>query len=161
MNIELEQKTEGVLKAFADLDALVTKFLRHLGSERVDPLCRGHVQTISRAADGFTGQCLDTPYLVRWGAVVVDAEPALAEFEFVAKYASEPVVLTRVYLGLSGKLSLDSHQLVPLCDYDEAKVAQALAGLVLTGLLSSVIYAPRDRLYAPEEREDTPEDGGI
>lgn len=93
------------------------------------------------------------------GAVVVDAKPALAEFEFVAKHASESVVLTRLYLGPSGKLSLDSYQLVPLCEYDDPKVARTLAGLVLTGLLSSVIYAPSDRLYAPNERDDTPEEG--
>ena len=159
MNTELELKTEPVLKAFAELDAIITKFLRYLGSAHVDPLCRGHVQSISPSADKFTGQCLDTPYVVRWGAVVVDAKPALAEFEFVAKHGSEPVVLTRVYLGASGKLSLDSHQLVPLCDYDDPQVARRLAGLVLTGLLSSVIYAPRDRLYAPEERDDNPPEG--
>ncbi|MGJ7512544.1 hypothetical protein [Variovorax sp. GT1P44] len=155
MTTDLELKTEPVMKAFAELDALTSRFLRHLGGTNVAPLCRGHVQSISPAADKFTGQCLDTPYVVRWGAVAVEGRPTLEEFEFAARYEGEPVVLARVYLGLTGKLSLDSGQLVPLCDYDDPEVARMLAGLVLTGLLSSVIYAPRDRVYDPDDREDS------
>lgn len=154
MTTDLELKTEPVMKAFAELDAMTSRFLRHLGSANVAPLCRGHVQSISPAADKFTGQCLDTPYIVRWGAVAVEGRPTLEEFEFAARYEGEPVVLTRVYLGLTGKLSLDSGQLVPLCDYNDQEVARTLAGLVMTGLLSSVIYAPRDRIYAVDELED-------
>ncbi|MDM0085743.1 hypothetical protein QTI17_34715 [Variovorax sp. J31P179] len=154
MSTDLELKTEPVMKAFAELDAATSKFLRHLGSANAAPLCRGHVQSISPAGDKFTGQCLDTPYVVRWGAVAVEGRPALEEFEFAARHEGEPVVLTRVYLGLTGKLSLDSGQLVPLCEYDDPEVARMLAGLVLTGLLSSVIYAPRDRVYDLHELED-------
>ncbi|MBT2326377.1 hypothetical protein J7E62_29085 [Variovorax paradoxus] len=154
MTTYLELKTEPVMAAFAELDAIASRFLRHLGSVDVAPLCRGHVQSISPAADKFTGQCLDTPYVVRWRAVVAEGRPALQEFEFAARHEGEPVVLTRVYLGRTGKLSLDSGQLVPLCDYDDHEVARTLAGLVLTGLLSSVIYAPRDRVYDLDELED-------
>ncbi|MDM0116448.1 hypothetical protein QTI66_30340 [Variovorax sp. J22R133] len=154
MSTDLELKTEPVMRAFAELDAMTSRFLRHLGSVNVAPLCRGHAQSISPAGDKFTGQCLDTPYVVRWGAVAVEGRPALEEFEFAARHEGEPVVLTRVYLGLSGKLSLDSGQLVPLCEYDDPEVARMLAGLVLTGLLSSVIYAPRDRVYDLAELDD-------
>jgi len=154
MSTDLELKTEPVMKAFAELDGMTSRFLKHLGSANVAPLCRGHVQSVSPAGDKFTGQCLDTPYVVRWGAVAVEGRPALEEFEFAARHEGEPVVLTRVYLGLTGKLSLDSGQLVPLCEYDDPEVARMLAGLVLTGLLSSVIYAPRDRVYDLAELDD-------
>jgi hypothetical protein len=43
---------------------------------------------------------------------------------------------------------------VPLCEYDDPEVARMLAGQVLTGLLSSVIYAPRDRVYDLHKLED-------
>lgn len=161
MTPDLELKTEPVMKAFAELDAMASRFLGHLGSANVRPLCSGHVQAISPAADKFTGQCLDTPYVVRWRTVVVAGQPTLQEYEFSAQYEGEPVVLTRVYLGATGKLSLDSGQLVPLCDYDDPEVARTLAGLVLTGLLSSVIYAPRDRVYSVDELEDPPADSEV
>jgi hypothetical protein len=101
---------------------------------------------------------LDTAYVVRWRAVVVNDRPALQEFEFVARHDEEPVVLARIYLGRSGTLSLDSGQLVALCAYDDPQVARRLAGLVMTGLLSSVIYAPRDRIFDPGELDERASD---
>ena len=158
MTTELELKTEPVIAALGHLDTMARNFLRHIGAANVTPLCRGHAQSISLADEKFTGVCLDTPYDVRWRAVVVAGLPALQEFEFTTQHEGKPVVLTRIYLGTSGKLSLDSDQLLPLCNYDDPEVAQALASLVLTGLMSSVIYAPRDRVYDAEESKDATPD---
>jgi hypothetical protein len=50
MNTDLETTTEPVMKALAELDAMASRFLRHLGSVNAVPPCRGHVQAISPAA---------------------------------------------------------------------------------------------------------------